>query len=239
MDDVTDAALAGLTGHELHLGDVADLDVGNLTFGHLDHGKHRIETDDLGDLLAGEGERRSADLRNLGDHAVPGRGDDATVALGFGRRKRGLRSLVLRFQVVELQPRNGVGRNQPPLRIQFNRALIEQRFCLQHLGLARIVRQDGDDVAFLHDRAAANPQLLEQAVGTGEAHDLAVGFGTAGQNELAAVRDHVGVDDRHAEALLGLCFAHPKRRFALCGFVRNEMSGHESIKRRQRPDRPP
>ena len=118
------------------------------------------------------------------------------------------------------------------------RALIEQRLCLQHLGLARIVRQDRDDVAFFHDRAAANPQLLKQAVGAGERHDLAVGLGAAGQYELAAVRDHVGVDDRDAESLLGLCFAHLKRGFALRGFMRNEMTRTESIRRPQRPDRP-
>ena len=46
-------------------------------------------------------------------------------------------------------------------------------------------------------------------------HDLAVGLGAAGQHELAAVRDHVGVDDRHAESLLGLGFADLKRGFAL------------------------
>ena len=57
----------------LHLGRVADLDVGDLALGHLDHREHRIEPDDLRDLLAGEGERRRADLGNLGDDAVPRR----------------------------------------------------------------------------------------------------------------------------------------------------------------------
>ena len=239
LGDVTDAALAGLTGHELDLGDVADLDVGDLAFGHLDHGEHRIETDDLGDLLAGEGEGRRADLGNFGDDAVPGRRDDAAVALGLGGRKRRLRGLVLRFQHVELEPRNGVGQQRS--RRLASSSIVRcssMRLGLQHLRLARIVRQDGDDVALLHMRAAANPQLLKHAVGAREGHDLAVGLGAAGQHELAAVRDDVGVDDRDAESLLGLGFADPKRGFALREFMRNEMTRTESIRRPRRPDRP-
>ena len=100
LGDIADAALAGLPGHELDLGRVADLDAGDLALRHLDHRQHRIEADDLGDLLAGEGEGRRADLGNFGDDAVPGRRDDAAVALGFGGRERGLGGLVLRLQHV-------------------------------------------------------------------------------------------------------------------------------------------
>ena len=63
--------------------------------------------------------------------------------------------------VFELQPRNGVGRDQPPLGLELDRALLEQRLGLQHLGLAGIVRQDGDDVALLHDASRGEPATPE------------------------------------------------------------------------------
>ena len=60
-------------GDELHLGGVTDLHIGDLALGDLDHRQHRIEPDHLRDFLAGECEGRRADLRNLGDDAVPRR----------------------------------------------------------------------------------------------------------------------------------------------------------------------
>ena len=202
LRDVADAALAGLPGDQLHLGRVADLDAGDLALRHLDHRQHRIEPDDLRDLLAGEGEGRRADLRNLGDDAVPRRRDDAAVALGLGGGERGLGGLVLRFEIDQLEPRHGVGLDQPPLGLELDLALLEQRLGLRDLRLARLVRQDGDDVALLHVRAAANLATPEHAVGAREGHHLAVGLGAAGQHQLAAVRDDVGVDHRDAEQLL-------------------------------------
>ena len=90
---------------------------------------------------------------------------------------------------------------------------------------------------FLTCEPRLNPQLLQQAVGARERHDLAVGLGAAGQHELAAVRDHVGVDHRHAESLLGLGFADPERRLALRGLMRNEITGQHPQARPRRPDR--
>ena len=225
LGDIANAALAGLAGHELHLGGVSDLDAGDLALGHFDHGEHRIETDELGDFLAGEGERRCAYLGNLGDHAIPGRRDDTAFEFSLGGRERGLRGLVLRFHQIEIEPRDGVGLHELPLGVELGATLIEQRLGLLDLGLARIVREDGDDVALLHMRAAANPQLLEQSVGARERHDLAVGLGAAGQQQLAAVRHHIGVDDRDAESLLDLGLVHLKRGFAFRRFMRNEIAG--------------
>ena len=85
--------------------------------------------------------------------------DDAAVALGLGGGERGLRRLVLRLQIDELEPRHGVELDQPALGVEFDLALLDQRPGLRHLRLARLVGQHGDHVALFNAAAAAHAQL--------------------------------------------------------------------------------
>ncbi len=73
-------------------------------------------------------------------------------------------------------------------------------WALQHLRLSRLDGQDGDDVALLDMRAAADPQFLQQAIGARKGDDLAIGLGAAGKHQLAAVGDHIGIDHGDAES---------------------------------------
>ena len=81
--------------------------------------------------------------------------------------------------------------DQLALGFELGPALCDQRLRLRHLRLARFVGQHRDHVAFLDMVAAAYFQLGDDAAGARRHHHLAVGLGTAGQDELAPVRHDV------------------------------------------------
>ena len=123
LGDEADPALGGLAGDQPHLGRLADLDAGELALGHFDDREHRIERDEVGELRACEGERRLADFdRHVADDAVPGRADDAALALGLGGGKRRFGGLELRFEIDKLEPRHGARRDQAALGFELGRA---------------------------------------------------------------------------------------------------------------------
>ncbi len=158
LRDEADLALRRMAGDEADVGRIAELEVVQLALGDLHDRDDRIERDDLRDLPAGHRERRLPDFdRHLVDHARPGRTHDAALALRLGGRKRRLGGLVLRFPVALLEPRQRALRDQLHLRLELGLALRQHGARLRDLRLARLVGQDGDDVALLSRAGRAAP----------------------------------------------------------------------------------
>ena len=122
-----------------------------------------------------------------------GRAHDAAVALGLGGGERRLRHLELRLEVDQLQLRQRAVHDELALGVELGALLRHHGLRLRDLRLARFVREDRDDVALLHPRAAAHAQLGEHAAGPRRDDDPLVGLGAAGEDELAAVRRHAQV----------------------------------------------
>ena len=180
----------------------ADLDAAEIALSGLDHRQHRIERDDLRDLFAGHGEGRGADFGgNVGYDPGPGRAHDAAVALGVRGGERGFRRPRLRFEIAEFELGQSAGFDQFAARFQFRLALRDQRARLRDLRLARLVGKHRDDLILLHELSAPHPQLGQHAGGARHRHHFAVGFGAAGENELAAVLLGLRVHDRDTEQL--------------------------------------
>ncbi len=150
---------------------------------------------------------------------------DAAVALGLGHGERRLRRLVLRFEIDEVELRHHAVLDQPPLRVELGLALGQQGLGLCDLGFACLVGEDGDHVALLHLVAAPDPELGEDAAGSGNHHHLAVGFGTAGQHELAAVRQAVRLGDCDPEQLLRRRFGWTDGGAAFAVLMRQQVPG--------------
>ena len=115
--------------------------------------------------------------------------DDAAIALGLGGRKRGLRGLVLRFQIVAARAAamalvSTSRRLASSSTLRCSSSACACSTCASRASSDRMAMTS----PFFTMRAAADPQLLKHAVGAREGHDLAVGLGAAGQHELAAVR---------------------------------------------------
>jgi hypothetical protein len=106
---------------------------------------------------------------------------------------------VLRLQISQFETRYGVELDQPALGVQLDLALLDQSHGLHDLGLARLVRQHRDHFAFLDKAAAANVQFGQDAAGAGNQSDLLVGFGAAGQQQLAMMLHQTSVQHGDAE----------------------------------------
>ena len=78
---------------------------------------------------------------------------------------------------------------------------------------------------FFHLVAAPDPELGEDAAGARNHHHLAVGFGAAGQHELAAVRQAVRLGDCDAEQLLRRRFGWTDGGVAFAVLMRQQVPG--------------
>ena len=176
--------------------------------------------------LPGHRERRLADLdRHVGDDAGPRRAHDAAVALGVRGGECGFRRPVKRLGFVDLQPGKIAACGEVALGFEIDLALVEKRARLRHLGFARFVGQNGDDVALFDEGAALDLQLGDDAAGARGRRDAPVGFGAAGQDQLAAMRLRGGLDDADAKQLLRRGLAGTDGGAALVGFVRQQVTG--------------
>src|SRR5216683_3115916 len=222
----SDFSARALAGHEPHLGDAADLDAGELALGHFDHRQHRIERDERGDLAAGHGKRGLSDLdRNVVDDARPRGAHHAAVVLGLGGGKRGLRGLELRLEIDELEPRQRAAHDQRAFSLELGALLRHHGLSLRHLGLARLVGEDGDDVALLDRHSALDLEVGQHPAGARGHGDVLVGLGAAGDGELAAVGHDGGRRHRDAERLFRRAVAGAHGHAALAALMRNEMAG--------------
>ena len=88
-------------------------------------------------------------------------------------------------QLVLLVGRHDAALDQLHVDLEVGLALQHHGLRLGDLRLARLVRQDGDHVALLHDRAAAHLQLDDRAVGARHGARAVVGLGAAGQHDRA------------------------------------------------------
>src|SRR5262249_28815825 len=112
-----------------------------------------------------------------------------------------------------------------------------ERLGLLDLGGAGIVGEHGNDVALVHVRAALDPKLGQHTAGARRHCDALVGLGTAGDHELAVVRDDAGLDHRNAKRLLHFALTGTKRGAAFRALVRHEMPGRDPQRgRRDQPD---
>ncbi len=91
--------------------------------------------------------------------------------------------------------------DQLTTRLKLDLALIEDRLCLRDLRFARIVRQHGDNLVLLHVLPALHAHFGEHAAGARRDRYFLVGFGSAGQGELARMRRNIGVEHGHAKRL--------------------------------------
>src|SRR3974390_3293557 len=218
--DVADAARYGLTRDQADIGGLANLDAAELAPGRLDHCQHRIKRHDLRDLSARHGETRLANLyRHVANDARPRRADNATLAFGFCGGKCRIGRLLLRFQIYQFELRQGAALDELAFGVDFGLTLRCKCPRLLELRFARLIRQDGDHIASLHDRTTAHLELREHASRTRGHHHLAVRFGATGQHELAAVRLDLALDDADAKQL-GLDFVRSYGSRALA-LVRN------------------
>ena len=87
--------------------------------------------------------------------ARPWRAHHAAVALGLGAGKRRFCRLDLRLEIDELEPRQRAGHDQRALGVELGALLRDHRLRLRHLGLARLVGQDRDDLALLDPASRA------------------------------------------------------------------------------------
>ena len=113
--------------------------------------------------LPGERERRAADLAGT-SVTMPAHGAMMTPRSRSASAAASAASAALSCasRLTSFELRHGAVLDQPALGVELGLALLEQRLGLQHLRLARLVGEDGDDVALLHAAAAAHPQLGEQ-----------------------------------------------------------------------------
>src|SRR5262249_57447890 len=98
---------------------------------------------------------------------------------------------------------------------------------LRYLGLARLVGQDGDDVALLDPHSALDLEVGQHPAGARRHGDALVGLGAAGDGELAAVGNDGGRRHRDAERLLRRAVAGARRYTTLRRSMRKEVPGRD------------
>src|SRR6185369_8561460 len=106
---------------------------------------------------------------------------------GRGARERRFCCLELRLEIDELEPRERAGQDQRALGVELGAFLRDHRLRLRHLGLARLVGQDGNDLALLNPASTFDPELGQDAAGPRGKGDALVRFGPASDGELAAM----------------------------------------------------
>src|SRR4029079_2960669 len=99
------------------------------------------------------------------DDAVEWRAYDTALQLGLCSRQRRLRCHQLSLEINQLELRRSTRHNQLALGLELRAALGHERFRLCDLGLAGIVGEYCDDIAYFHPRPAAHPQFSEHATG--------------------------------------------------------------------------
>jgi hypothetical protein len=151
----------------------------------------------------------------------------AALVLGLGGGKRGLRGLELRLEVNELESRQRAAEDQRAFGLELGALLRRYGLRLRHLRLARLVREDGEDVALLDRHSALDFQLGQHPSGARGDGDSLVGLGAAGDGELAAVRNDTGRGHRDPEELLRLGFAGARGHAALRLVVRQKVPGSD------------
>ncbi len=157
--------------------------------------------------------------------ARPWRAHHAAVTLGLGARKRRFCRLDLGLEIDELEARERAGHDQRALGVELGAFLCDHRLRLRHLRLARLVGQDGKNVALLDPHSALDLELGQDPAGARRDDDPLVRLGAAGDGELAAVRNDAGLRDRDAEQLLGLAFAGANGGVAFRRLAREKMAG--------------
>ncbi len=185
-------------GHQLDGGAVAFANAGKLALRHFHHGEHRIERDDHRHRHVGL-HGLAGRHRHVADHAGDRRANQRAVALGLGLGERRLGGAEVGLQLVLLVGGDDAALDQLQLRLKVRAAHLHHGLGLGDLRLARLVGEDGDDVAFRHHGAAADLQLGDRAGGARHGGGAVVRFGAAGQRNGTGMRLHLRGNHRHAE----------------------------------------
>ena len=154
----------------------------------------------------------------------PWRAYHTAVLFRLGDGERSLGGLKLRLELDQLQARQRAAENERAFSLEFCTLLRHHGLRLRHLRLARLVRQNGDDLALLHGHAAFHLEIGQHAAGARRHRDSFVGLGASRNRELAAVRNDVRHRHRDAERFLGLALGRGQARAALGSLVRKEVS---------------
>ena len=139
----------------------------------------------IGDLPAGKQAWPSCTGAGI-DHPVDRRPHLGPVKVRHCCGDRGLRGGDARLQSRKVVARLVAAVDQSLVRVVFGAALVEERICLLERRLTSLVGERRNDVAGVHDRAAAHLQVDDDARGARHRHRAVVGLGSAGEDHLAS-----------------------------------------------------